>query len=130
MKKIILTTLTLILLTGCGNKIICKTKDGDVSEKYKITYKENEITNIEIQKTYKFSDKKEYNAFEKIVKQITTQEKNENIEISYKKKNKKYIITQKYNIPSISEEELKEHGLSKNKEELINNLKNNGLKCK
>ena len=130
MKRIILTTLTIILLTGCGNKIVCKTKDGDVSENYTITYKENEITSIENEKKYKFDNKDEFNSFEKIIKKMTTQNKNENIDVSYKKKNKKYILTQKYDIKNIEEETLKKYGLSKNKEELINNLKNNGLTCK
>ena len=55
---------------------------------------------------------------------------NNNIKSSYKKKNKKYILKQVYDIENISENDLTQYGLNKNKEELINSLKNNGLICK
>jgi len=127
MKKIIII-LTTILLTGCGNKITCKTNKDTISETYKIEYSDNTITNITTIKTYKFKTKEEFKNFEPMLVYYT--KTGDNIKSSYKKKNKKYILKQEYNIENISDEKLKQYGLSKNKEELINNLKNNGLTCK
>ncbi len=128
MKKIITISLTLFLLTGCGNTITCKTKKDDISEIYKIKYSENTITDIKTFKTYKFNSKEEFKNFEPMMIYYT--KTNENIESTYKKKHMKYVLKQVYNIENLSDEELKQYGLSKNKEELINNLKNSGLSCK
>ena len=56
--------------------------------------------------------------------------KNDNTKINYKKKNKKYILNTNYNLDKIDEDESIELGISKNKEELINKLKDSGFKCK
>lgn len=129
MKKILIP-LTILLLTGCGNKIVCTTTNGDVSEKHKITYKEDEVIKVETEKVYKFEDEEEHEAFEKIIGFTINQNKNENIEISYKKQKKKYTLTYKYNVQNITEDELVGLGLNKNKTTLVEQLKNNGLKCK
>lgn len=128
MKKILITSITLLLLTGCGNKITCKTNKDTVSETYKIEYSDNTITNITTIKTYKFKTKEEFKNFEPMLVYYT--KTGDNIKSSYKKKSKKYILKQEYNIDNLTEEELTKYGLSKNKEELVNNLKNNGLTCK
>jgi len=130
MKKILIITLTALTLTGCGNTIICKTGKGTITETYKIKYKKDTITNVTTTKTYKFNTKEEANNYEGIMRHTVLLNKNENIEITYKKKKKKYILTQKYNIENITNEELNQYGLSKNKQELINNLKSDGLTCK
>ena len=130
MKKLITISLTLLLLTGCGNKITCKTNKDDIRETYKIKYNNNTITNVETIKTYKFKDKTEFKNFEGIIQYTVKSNSNDKIKSSYKKKNKKYILKQEYNIDNLTEEELTKFGLSKNKEELVNNLKNNGLTCK
>lgn len=129
MKKIIILTIIVLLMTGCSNTITCKTKNSDVQEEYNIKYKNNNISKITIKKTYKFTDKKEFEQFETFVKYNASKE-NENIKSSYKKKNKKYIIKQIYNVEKMTDDELNKHSLIKNKEEFVNNLKDNGLTCK
>ena len=130
MKKIITITLTLLLLTGCGNKITCKTNKDDIRETYKIKYNNNTITNVETIKTYKFNTKAEFKNYEGIMRHTTVSNTTDNIKSSYKKKNKKYILKQIFDVEKLTDEELTKYGLSKNKEEFVNNLKNNGLKCK
>jgi len=129
MKKLITITLTLFLLTGCGNTITCKTKKGDIREIYKIEYSDNTVTNLKITKTYKFDNKTDFKKYEPTMKYYTTIN-SENVKNTYKKKNKKYILTQIYNTQELTEEELTKYGLSKNKEELVEDLKNSGLTCK
>lgn len=129
MKKIIILTIIVLLMTGCSNTITCKTKNSDVQEEYNIKYKNNNISKITIKKTYKFTDKKEFEQFETFVKYNASKE-NENIKSSYKKKNKKYIIKQIYKVEKMTDDELNKHSLNKNKEEFVNNLKDNGLTCK
>lgn len=129
MKKTLII-LSVLLLTGCGNTIKCKTDKGTITETYKIKYKKDTITNVTTTKTYKFDTKEEANNYEGIMRHTVLSNKNENIEITYKKKKKKYILTQKYNVENITDEELNQYGLSKNKQELINNLKSDGLTCK
>ena len=130
MKKIIIIFLMLFLLTGCGNKITCKTIKSDVSEVYKIKYNDNIITNIETIKTYKFKDKSEFKNYEPMMQYTVKSNTDDNVKSSYKKKYKKYILKQVYDIGNIDDDDLLKYGLSKNKEELINNLKNSGLTCK
>ena len=120
----------LFLLTGCGNKITCKTIKSDVSEVYKIKYNDNIITNIETIKTYKFKDKSEFKNYEPMMQYTVKSNTDDNVKSSYKKKYKKYILKQVYDIGNIDDDDLLKYGLSKNKEELINNLKNSGLTCK
>lgn len=130
MKKLIAISLTIFLLTGCGNKIICKTSKDNVSETYTIEYSDNNVTKVTTQKTYKFDSKQEFKNFEGIMEYIVKLNKNENVESTYKKKFKKYILKNIYTIENMSEEDLTKYGLSNNKEDLVNNLKNNGLTCK
>lgn len=130
MKKLITVSLILFLLTGCGKTIICKTKEGNVEEEYNIKYSGNDITKLSIKKTYKFDDVESFENFENTINYTVLSLKQNNIQTSYKKKNKKYILKQVYNIKNTNEEELKQYGLSKNKEELLNNLKTSGLICK
>ena len=130
MKKLITVSLILFLLTGCGKTIICKTKEGNVEEEYNIKYSGNDITKLSIKKTYKFDDVESFENFENTINYTVLSLKQNNVKSSYKKKNKKYILKQVYNIKNTNEEELKQYGLSKNKEELLNNLKTSGLICK
>ena len=58
MKKLITISLTLLLLTGCGNKITCKTNKDDIRETYKIKYNNNTNSSLQAEK-----DKKIYLPF-------------------------------------------------------------------
>lgn len=129
MKKLLIL-ITVLLLTGCGNTITCKTNGGKISEKYKIKYNNNEITNLKTIKSYNFDTKEQFEKFESIVQYNVKAGTADNITSKYKKKNKKYILIQDYNIEKMTEEELNEYGLNKNKNEFVNNLKDSGLKCK
>ncbi len=129
MKKIIILT-TLILLTGCGNTIICKTKDGNIKEEYKIEYKNNDITKITINKTYKFDNKEDFKKVEGIIQYSVKLGTSDNVTSKYKKKNKKYILIQEYNVSKMNEEELEKFNIIANKEEYINKQKSDGLTCK
>ena len=129
MKKIIILT-TLILLTGCGNTIICKTKDGNIKEEYKIEYKNNDITKITINKTYKFDNKEDFKKVEGIIQYSVKLGTSDNVTSKYKKKNKKYILIQEYNVLKMNEEELEKFNITANKEEYINKQKSDGLTCK
>ena len=129
MKKIIILT-TLILLTGCGNTIICKTKDGNIKEEYKIEYKNNDITKITINKTYKFDNKEDFKKVEGIIQYSVKLGTSDNVTSKYKKKNKKYILIQECNVLKMNEEELEKFNITANKEEYINKQKSDGLTCK
>ena len=129
MKKLLVLT-TLILLTGCGNTIICKTKDGDIQEKYYIKYSDNDITKIKTKKIYKFDNKEDFKQMEWIIKYSVKLGTSDNITSKYKKKNKKYILIQEYDISKMDEEQLKKQNVSNNKEEYVNKLKSDGLTCK
>ena len=129
MKKILIIT-TLLVLTGCGNTIICKTTGGKIIEEYNIKYNKNEITNLTTKKTYKLDTKEQFEKFESIVQYNVKASTAPNVTAKYKKKNKKYILIQEYNINKMGADELNKYGLNKNKEEYVNRLKNNGLKCK
>jgi Cft2 family RNA processing exonuclease len=129
MKKT-LVILSALLLTGCGNKIVCKTTDGAVTEKDTIKYKQNEITKITTVKTYSFEDKEEFEEFEGIIQYGVKAGTSKNTEASYKKKNKKYILTQIYNVSDMDQTELDKLAINKNKDEYVKNLENSGLTCK
>lgn len=130
MKKLILISLTLLVLTGCGNKIKCKTTGGKIIEEYNIKYNKNEITNLTTKKTYKLDTKEQFKNFESIVQYNVKASTAPNVTAKYKKKNKKYILIQEYNVEKMTEEELNKYSLNKNKDEFVNNLKNSGLTCK
>lgn len=130
MKKIITISTLLLLLTGCGNTIICKTKNGDIKEEQHIKYNGNNITKITTKKIYKFKNKEDFKKMEGIIKYSVKLGTSDNVTSSYKKKNKKYILTQEYNISKMSEDQIKKSNVSNNKEEYINELKSTGLTCK
>ena len=130
MKKLLIISITLILLTGCGNKITCKTNGGKITEEYTVKYKNNEIIKLTTQKTYKFDTKEQFEKFESIVQYNVKAGTANNITSKYKKKNKKYILIQDYNIEKMTDEELEGYSLNKSKTEFINNLKDSGLTCK
>lgn len=130
MKKLIIISLTLVLLTGCGNKIICKTQGGKITEKYTIKYSNNQVTKLTTNKTYKLDTKEQFEKFESIIQYNVKASTAPNISAKYKKKNKKYILIQDYNIEKMTDEELEKYSLNKNKDEFVNSLKNSGLTCK
>ena len=130
MKKLITISITLLLLTGCGNNIICKTNKDTISETYTIEHSDNTVTKVTTKKTYKFNSKDEFKSFEPMMQYIIKSNTDDNIKSSYKKKIKKYILKQEYKVENMSDEDLINYGLNKNKEELVNNLKNSGLTCK
>ena len=129
MKKLLILT-TLILLTGCGNTIICKTKDGNIKEEYYIKYNGNDITKITTKKIYKFNNKEDFKKMAGIIQYSVKLGTSDNVTSKYKKKNKKYILIQEYDISKMDEEQLKKQNVSNDKEEYINKLKSEGLTCK
>ena len=129
MKKSLII-ISVLLLTGCGNKIVCKTTAGTITEKDKIEYKQNEITKITTVKTYSFEEKEDFEQFEGIIQYNVKAGTTKNTEAKYKKKNKKYILTQTYNVSNMDDAELTKLAINKNKDEYVNNLKNSGLTCK
>ena len=129
MKKLIIIGAA-ILLTGCGNKIVCKTTGGKIKEEYNIKYQNNEITKLITKKKYKLDTKEQFEKFESIVQYNVKASTTNNITAKYKKKKKKYILIQEYDIKKMTDEELDKHGLSKNKNEVVDSLKNSGLVCK
>lgn len=128
MKKIIVLGLV-FLLTGCGT-ITCRTGNGSVSEVYKIKYSGNAVNEVIVLKSYSFTSDDEFNNFEPMVKHYVRIYSNDNVGVSYKKKSKKYILKQVYDVKSMSDSDLIQYGLMKNKSELVNGLKSNGLSCK
>lgn len=134
MKKKIISVLILLIITGCGNKITCKSTGGTdelkITEKYVIEYNDDYITNLYIKKSYKFKDKQKYINFEKIINNAVKSLDQKNIKVSVKKKNKKYTLVQDYNFSAIDDEQLQTLALIRNKNEFISQLEGNGLKCK
>ena len=129
MKKILILT-SIILLTGCGNKIVCKTENGPIEQKFEIRYKEDEIQTIKTTKTYKFTDKEEFKAYESVIQYTVKADMSENVTTQYKKKNKKYILIENMNISKMNDDELKKVSMSRSKSEIIENFENSGLTCK
>lgn len=129
MKKISVILATLVL-TGCGNKIVCKTTAGSITEKDTIEYKQNEITKITTVKTYSFEEKDDFEQFEGIIQYNVKAGTTKNTEAKYKKKNKKYILTQIYRVSDMDESELTKLAINKDKDEYVKNLENSGLTCK
>src|SRR5574344_1481865 len=111
MKKILIIT-TLLLLTGCGNTIICKTTGGKIIEEYNIKFNKNEITNLTTKKTYKLDTKEQFKNFESIIQYNVKSSTSENVTAKYNKKNKKYILIQEYNINKMDADELNKYGLN------------------
>lgn len=134
MKKILILLIPLILLTGCSKRITCKSSgEADeltITQLYKINYKGENVTNVYSEKTYKFNDKEQFKNFENLMNYTVSSLQQDNVEVTYKKKNKKYVLIQKYNTEKLTDEQLIESGLHRNKDELINSLKENGLECK
>ena len=125
-----LALISILLLTGCGNKIICKTENGPIEQKFEISYKEDEIQTIKTTKTYKFTDKEEFKSYESVIQYTVKADMSDNVTTQYKKKNKKYILIEKFNISKMNEEELKKVNMSRSKSEIIENFENSGLTCK
>ena len=133
MKKIIKLLALTLLLSGCSNKIVCKTNNDNnnsVNIKYIIKYDDNGLTNIITEKTYSFNTKEERESFEPFINYTINISNADNIKTSYKKKNKKYILIQKYDVNSISEDILLKNGLKKDKDDLLKYLSDSGLTCK
>ena len=129
MRKVLIL-LGIFLLTGCGNTLTCKTGKSDVSEVYKIEYSGNDITGISVKKIYKFDNKNDFKSFEGIIQYNVKADSVNKVKSSYKKKRKKYILKQVFNIDNLSDEDLTRYGLSKNKDTLIDKFRSNGLTCK
>ena len=128
MKRIVVLSL-LFLLTGCGT-ITCRTGNGSVSEIYKIKYSGNSVNGVTVLKSYSFSSNDDFKNFEPMMKHYVRLYSNDNVDVSYVKKGKKYILKQVYDIKNISDFDLVQYGLKKNKSELVDSLKSNGLSCK
>lgn len=133
MKKIIILT-TILLLTGCSKTLTCSSKGSSekstITQTYKINYEENKVKNIKVEKTYQFEDEQTFKNFENVLKFTVQAKNNENITSSYKSKNKKYTLSEKYNVEKLDDETLIQNGLSSDLEQLKQTLKNNGLECK
>ena len=148
-KKLLIIT-TILLTTGCAKTITCtsngSTEGLTIKQKAKIEYKDNNVKKIISKKEYGFKDEQAFNQF-KIVMDYTvnnpsilpdveaTTEETENqtvsnIKSSYKTKGKTYYLTQEYNVENMSEDEAKLYGYTKSKKELLDILKDQGLKCK
>ncbi|MBP3920847.1 MAG: hypothetical protein J6D28_04705 [Bacilli bacterium] len=131
MKKIIVLVITLIFITGCGNKIVCRTNnDNSVSEIYEISYVDDNVTDIINRKIYRFDNKEEFNNFENLMNYKVESNGNNNVKISYKKKNKKYILISEYDVDLLSDQQLKQFGLSRSLSDLKGSLMEYGLSCK
>ena len=87
MKKIIITMSLLLFLTGCGNKITCKTTKDLITEEYEIKYNNDKVTTVKLLKTYKFNTKAEFKNYEGIMRHTAVSNTTDNIKSSYKKKN-------------------------------------------
>lgn len=133
MRKIILL-ITLLLITGCSKNVICKSsgsnEDISITQEYKINYEDNNVTNISSKKTYKFEDEQQFENFENLMNYTVSMLKQDNVDASYKKKNKKYILTEKYSVQELDDEKIITLGLSKNLDELKQKMQENGLECK
>lgn len=133
MKKILGMVILTILLSGCSNKIVCRTNsnsDDNVSMKYIIKYDDNSVTGVTTEKTYSFDTKDQFKNFESYMKYMVNIGNDDDIKTFYKKRNKKYILIQKYNVVNLSDNILFQNGLKKNKDELVNYLNSNGFICK
>lgn len=133
MKKTIILTLMLFIITGCDKKIVCKLTGNDdnpkTTQKYEIHYKNNSVTKIAINRTYEFKSKIAFEQFESLLN-YTQPVDQENMQISYKKHKQTYNIIEIYNYEKLTPEEKDSIGYPENKSDLINDLKNQGLKCK
>ena len=152
-KKLLILT-TILLTTGCAKTITCtsnsSTEGLTIKQKAKIEYKDNNVKKITSNKEYEFKDEQAFNQFKIVMdytvnnpsilpsdeatteetENQTTEQKVSNIISSYKTKGKTYYLTQEYNVENMSEDEAKLYGYTKSKKELLDILKDQGLKCK
>ena len=132
MKRLVVIIGLTFLLSGCFGKTVCKSPNGenDVDISYTIKYYDDNVRKVVLDKTYNFSTKEELENYSAIMNYTIKKDTTDNIIIDSKKKNNKYILTYRYNVNKMNEEELKQSGLKRNKTELINYLNSNGFTCK
>ena len=117
MKKILLV-LSVMLLTGCGNKLVCnlETSEENYESKQKITFKfdsSDKVNDVTVDYTMIFEDEETAKTYKNVFETL-----DDNYEINLEKNEINIISTKNY-------DQYKE-----NKEELKKQFENNGYSCK
>ncbi|MFA5603342.1 MAG: hypothetical protein WDA12_00590 [Bacilli bacterium] len=137
-KRLWLTIIMIILITGCGEKkLTCtsngKTEDMTIKQKYFLTIEDKNITKVKSEKEYIFKSNDLYNSFETVVnhsKSNIEELDNSKIKFNTKKTKDSYKLTMEVNMKDVDEEEITSLGLNKNLDEFKKTLEEQGLTCK
>ncbi len=138
MKKIIVITFIILLMSGCtNNKLVCSSSatsdDIQIIQNFKLTYEKNEIKEFVIHKTYKFEDEERYKSFGllmDIYKKNIESMKNDGVVYSQINGNKTYKFKLKVTTEDLTDDKLSTLELNVKLDEFQKILEDQGLKCK
>lgn len=143
MRKTIYISLSLLLIvfiTACDitkSKLEC-TSSGTggsvkINQTYTIYFNKDNITSINISKSYTFVDKNAFKSFGTLIDNTSSSIKGMGknyIKFDAREQGQKYITTLQVDMKSITSDELNTLGLSKKLSDLKQQLENQGLTCK
>jgi hypothetical protein len=143
MKKrcgIFIVLLLIISITGCSigkANLQCTSKgsagDIGIEQTYIIYYNKENVSSVNVTKTYNFEDKTTFKSFKTVINNTTSNMNSMNkdyIKFDVLEKSQKYITTLQVDMKSITNEELETLGLSKKVSDLKQKLEDQGLICK
>ncbi len=132
MKKIIII-ISLMILTGCTEKIICtnntETENLKIEEQLIITHKGNKIKNVENNVEYIIKDENIKESFNKTFETIKENYKNQYINYSEEINENTYKFNVNYSPNQLEEEILNKLNSSKNLETYKKKILEQGMKC-
>lgn len=132
MKKILIA-ISLLTLTGCGQKLICtnntETETLKIEEKLIITHQINKVTNVETDVTYTIKDENIKESFKKTFETIKENYNKENINYKEEIKDNIYKFNVKYSPEKLDEETLNNFRSAKKFKKYKEKILEQGMKC-
>jgi hypothetical protein len=141
MKKLFsLILLITLFTTACGIKgthVTCTsntTVNGmTIKQEYILSYAKDSVTNVEINKSYSFTDEKKFESFGVVINNTVSNMKsisNDHIKFSNNTNNKTYSTKLTVDMKKSTKDELSTLGFNKNLTDFKTTLTNQGLTCK
>jgi predicted small lipoprotein YifL len=134
MKKTVLALITLIALTGCGNKLKCTYSDQNEIMKQEKTYyintKNNVITKIKTIEKFEIFNEKINENYDYVLSLKFEDFKANNIDYKYEHNDNKYNIETTFEINNLDEEKINAYIGTKDLKEFKTNLIDSGYTCK
>lgn len=139
MKKILLMTITLLLLVGCGSKdkkVTCKKEFSDEFSKivYEdvITYQDNEVLKVNSEMNLTFNEKNDdFSMFEGYANATKEEYNKKNgITSTLKTEDKSIVLSVEYDLKNMLAEEIANYNLDFDIEKIKENYTASGYTCK